>query len=125
MGPVTVVFGILLILLGLAGYLPHQSSYTALIPTGFGLVFVLLGLLARQDRWRMHVMHLAAVLGLVGLVGSAVRVVSGLAGGAEHPFALAMQGLMAVGCLVYLALCVKSFVDARRRRQAPPGERPA
>ena len=46
MGPLTVGFGILFIILGLVGYLPHRTSITALIPAFFGVAFVLLGLLA-------------------------------------------------------------------------------
>jgi hypothetical protein len=123
MGPVTIGFGVGFIALGLVGYFlsdPHQP--TALIPAAFGLVFVLLGVLARQDRLRMHVMHLAALVGVVGFVIPLWRVVKGLT--AEQPppaLAVWMNGLMAGGCLVFLVLCVKSFIDARRRRRQEAG----
>jgi hypothetical protein len=115
-GPVTVGFGVLFIALGLIGYLPHRTSFTALIPAAFGVAFVVLGLLARQDRLRMHVMHLAAVLGLLGFIGSAVMVVLALSRGVERPLAFAMQVLMGLASAAFVALCVKSFVDARRSR---------
>jgi hypothetical protein len=117
MGLLTVSFGIYFIVLGLVGYLPHRTSITALIPAFFGVAFVLLGLLARQDRLRMHVMHLAALLGLVAFIGAGVMVVMKLARGEEWSLAMAMQLLMALGGIAFVALCVKSFVDARRRRR--------
>jgi hypothetical protein len=117
MGPVTIGFGILFIALGLIGYLPRQTSLTALIPAAIGLAFVVLGFLARQDRLRMHAMHAAALLGLVGFIGSVVMVVRALSRGEiQVPLAFTMQILMAIGCAAFLGLCIKSFIDARRRR---------
>src|SRR5262249_47139153 len=70
MGNITVVFGILLIIVGAVGFaLSYQADkppYTALIPAGFGLVLAILGVLARKDNLRKHVMHLAAMVGLIG-----------------------------------------------------------
>jgi zinc transporter ZupT len=120
MGPLTVGFGVLFILIGLAGYFLSERespSPTALIPAGLGVLLVLLGLLARVDRLRMHVMHLAALLGLVGLVGGAVTMVIDLTRGVPDPRATRMKALMAVAAGVFLALCIKSFIDARRRRR--------
>ena len=48
MAKITITFGVLLILLGVIGYLaPGIHSLTALIPAVFGLVLVVLGFLAR------------------------------------------------------------------------------
>jgi membrane-bound ClpP family serine protease len=126
MGPITILFGILFLALGLIGYLPHRTSLTALIPAAFGIVFLVLGLLARQDRLRPHVMHLAALLGLIAFIGGGVMTGRALAGGIERPLAFTMQLLMALASLLFVLLCIKSFVDARRRRRASnQGERPA
>ncbi len=120
MAPIAIVFGLLLIALGLGGYFGTGSAHpTALIPAGFGAVLFLLGLLALKEGLRKHAMHLAAVVGLVGAAGGAVRLVQPLVTGAEiHGIAYGCTAAMTVLCLIFLALCVNSFVQARRRRAA-------
>jgi hypothetical protein len=123
MGVVTIVLGVLLSVLGVVGFVVTGSEhYTALIPSGFGVVFVILGALARQEWLRMHVMHAAAVLGLIGFVATArglIGLAHLLAGGeVERPAAAVSQSLMALACLAYVGLCVRSFIEARRRRLA-------
>ena len=64
---VTIVVGVALVALGLVGfYGTGATHYTALIPAGFGAVFFLLGLVALKASLRKHVMHAAAILGLLG-----------------------------------------------------------
>ncbi len=127
MAPVAMGFGVWLIVLGVVGYVASdRASPTALIPAGFGLVMLLLGVLARKEHWRKHAMHLAAALGLVGLVATASglrKLVTLLTGGdVERPAAVISQSIMAVTCAVFVGLCVKSFIDARRaRRRAAEG----
>jgi hypothetical protein len=83
--------------------------------------------LARNDRLRMHAMHLAALLGLVGFIVPAVRAAPKVGtlfdGTAERPAAIAVasQLLMALLCAVFVGLCIKSFIDARRARRQQPG----
>jgi hypothetical protein len=120
---VTLLFGLFLIALGMVGYVATGSEHwTALIPAAFGLVFLLLGELSRRDNLRMHVMHAAALLSLIGFAATArgflglARIMGG--GEVERPAAVISQSLMALSCLVYLALCIRSFVEARRRRRA-------
>ncbi len=75
-------------------------------------------------------MHGAAAVGLIGLIGGAVMGVRGLmkepeAGAPEAtgiPFATQMQLWMALVCLVFVFLCVMSFVRARKAQQAGGGE---
>src|SRR5262245_47001579 len=64
-----ILFGVLLTILGgaLFGLSPSHSP-TALIPAGFGLALVACGLVARNEKARMHAMHLAALLGMIGTV---------------------------------------------------------
>jgi membrane-bound ClpP family serine protease len=65
-------------------------------------------------------MHGAAVLTLLGFAGT----VSGLIklfkmlGGTEmeRPAAVTVQAIMAVLCLVFLILAIKSFIDVRRKK---------
>jgi len=115
-----IVTGLLLIGLGAWGYLgaePEHRSVTALIPAGFGVALLLLGLLARKESLRKHAMHAAAALGLIGLVGAAVMVVRKLAreGNLDGRGPTA-QLAMAVLCAVFVGLCVNSFIQARRAR---------
>jgi hypothetical protein len=126
MAPVSIVFGLLLIGLGLAGYFgADTTSPTALIPAGFGAALLLLGVLALKESLRKHAMHLAAMVGLLGVIGALVRPIQKLASGAEvrADAALLSQLLMAVLCAVFLGLCVNSFIQARRRRRLAAGER--
>jgi len=117
-GPIAIVFGALLIVLGIGGTLATMTSWTAMIPAILGLLLVVCGLLARQDKLRMHVMHAAALIGLIGLLGGGVRATMTLLGDkAINGIALGVNIGMAVLCAVFLVLCVRSFIDARRRRQ--------
>jgi uncharacterized membrane protein len=126
MAPVSMVFGVLLIAVGLLGYFgTDTTSPTALIPAGIGLLLLLLGLLALKEGLRKHAMHVAAMVGLLGTVGALVRPVRTLAAGEEikNPAALTSQLVTAALCALFLGLCVHSFIQARRRRAAaaPPG----
>jgi hypothetical protein len=116
-------FGIAFILLGLAGYFgTGMISMTALIPAAFGIVFCLLGLIARDPDKRKHAMHAAAALGVIAFLGSGrglTKIWPLLAGEpVERPSAVIAQALMALLSLIFVALCVKSFIDARRSRIA-------
>jgi hypothetical protein len=120
---ISVIFGLLLIALGVGGFVGTGSEHlTALIPAGFGLALALLGVVALKDSLRKHAMHLAAMVGLIGAVGGAVMVVLPLVTGTgiQRPVAYSCQAALTVLCLVFVGLCVNSFVQARRRRAAAP-----
>lgn len=123
MSKIAIIFGVALILVGVVGYImTNFVSITALIPAFIGLPIALMGLLAQQkESIRMHAMHVAVLLGLIGLIGTAVRglpslinVISG--GTAKNTLALISQTLTMFLCLAFILLCVKSFIDARRNR---------
>jgi hypothetical protein len=122
MANVTIGFGLVLAALGLGGYVATgRTSLTALIPLAFGLLLVVCGALARREALRRHAMHAAAVLGLLGFLGP-LRVLPQmvtLLGGGEgvpHRAAVLDQLAMMIVCGVFLALCIRSFVAARRAR---------
>lgn len=123
MPTLAIVFGLILDALGLGAYLASETkSVTALIPAFFGTVIFLCGLLAALiPGIRMHVMHLAALVGLLGTLGGLGMGLPKLGrlldGSIEKPMASIMQISMGAVCLVFLALCVKSFIDARRARK--------
>jgi lysylphosphatidylglycerol synthetase-like protein (DUF2156 family) len=117
----TVAFGVLLCLVGVGFYAgTGGASLTALIPAFLGLPLVVAGVLARREAWRRHAMHAAALLGMLGVLGSlrgALKLPALLAGAeVARPAAVAAQAITALLCLVFVALCVRSFVNARRER---------
>jgi len=118
----TIVYGTILFLLGITGYFATgQQSETALIPSFFGLLIIIAGTLAQKESRRKHFMHLAAALALVGFLGS-VRGLRGFftligGGDVERPGAVISQTIMAVLSLIFVLLCVKSFIDARKNKQ--------
>ena len=121
MAKVTLVFAVLLILLGLGFYLGTGSKApTALIPAWFGVGLGLFGLLAisPSESRRKLFMHINVTIGLLGLLGAAGRVISVLASGrTPDRIAVTAQLLMAGLLLIYVILCVRSFIAARRARQ--------
>lgn len=122
----TIVTGVLLIVVGLVGYFGAEPnaegkiSPTALIPAAFGAVLVVLGVLAYSDKLRKHAMHLAAVIGLLGVLGGFMPIFRQLSNtGTFDPFkrsAIAGE-LMILICAVFVGLCVRSFVLARLSRR--------
>lgn len=119
MSTLTVIVGIALLALGLGGYVgTGATSATALIPAGFGVIYIILGIVAqRKPSARMHVMHLAALLSLAGIGGNVTAIVSVLRmlGGAEvaHPAAAFLRFIMAAICALHLIAAIRSFVLAR------------
>jgi hypothetical protein len=122
MTPLTLAAGAILVVAGILGFaLSGAASVTALIPSLVGVLLVLAGLIARNPRWYPHAIHGAfavALLGLLGSVMNAVRIGEVFAGTAERPLAVILSAFMSVVLLVYLAIGVRFFVQARRRRAA-------
>lgn len=121
MAKLSIAYGVFFILMGLYSYFGISSeSITALIPTFFGIPLLIFGWIGLNDKYLMHAMHGAAVLNLLGFAGT----ISGLIkffkmlGGAEtaRPAAVTVQAIMAILCLIFLILAVKSFIDARKNR---------
>ncbi len=146
---VTFVFAVLLIALGLIGYAgdPSESrpsgsgsapateqsdagdataeskrSITALIPTFTGACLFVLGALALNEKWRMHAIHGAVIVGLLGLLAAGGRGATGMMklmsdNPAVNGRSLFFVCAMAVLCGVHVGLCVQSFLQARKRRR--------
>ncbi len=122
MPAVTIAYGALLIALGAGFYFgTGQESVTALIPAFFGLLVVVCGILARREHLLKHAMHGAAALGLLAFLGGLPGLLRAFAllGGGEvaRRNAVLEQATMALLSLVFVVLCVKSFIDARRARR--------
>lgn len=151
MAKTTVLFGIILIILGAVGYSgggsaapaetapetdtadaaatddaekPKKSSrVTALIPAGFGAGLLICGLLAFKESRVKHAMHGAATFGLIGALAGAVRGGMGLGKFFSGDPSLNQRSflfvwLMAIICGVFVFLCVRSFINARKAREA-------
>jgi len=130
---IAIIFGVLLAVLGVALYYmsdPDHKSYTAFIPSAFGAVLIVIGQVAQSDseKVRKHSMHAAAMIGLIGLVSGIVLTVLDIRKmGTDHPPSdVALGGKAVFGLLsgVFLALCVKSFIDVRKARKLKQSEVP-
>lgn len=109
--------GFVLIAIGIIGYVSTGgASMTALIPAMLGAIFVVLALAARSENMRKHVMHAAVALALLGLIGVVPRLIAALMAGEWQRTSVLAQLAMAVVLVIYVALGVKSFIDARRAR---------
>jgi hypothetical protein len=118
---VTLVFTVLLIALGLVGYLGTGSLYpTALIPAWIGVALGFGGLLAisPNESRRKLFMHINVTIGLVGLLGGAVEVLRSYVHATfvdtAEVAAMASKLAMTTLLLIYILLCVRSFTAARR-----------
>ena len=123
MAKVTVLFGVLLILLGGASFmLTGHTHYTSLIPAAFGILLVTFGIMAETPlpRRRMLFMHIAVTVGLLGFlftvpaVFSAAQLIKGRLL-LDHP-RIEEKAAMSLLMLIYVLLCVRSFITARRTR---------
>lgn len=114
-----IVCGVLLIGVGIAGYSLSgaEKSVTALIPAAAGVLLALPGLIAlAKPGLRKHLMHAAAGIGLLGFLLAGGRLAMVLAQGKGSTLGRVSLAAMALICAVFVVLCVKSFIDARRNR---------
>ncbi len=147
MAKVTVVIAALLILIGCVGYFgtptaepsspennaaetadaapaaPSKRSVTALIPAFVGAILLVCGLLSFNEGMRKHAMHAAVSVGLLGFLAGAGRGAMGLGKFFSGDPSLNTRSflfvwLMAILCLVFVVMCVNSFIQARKRREA-------
>jgi hypothetical protein len=109
---------------GEAQPVPPKYKVTALIPAFFGLALVVCGALAMKESRKKHAMHAAAMVGLLGFIGAFVMVVKELVrvmsdgGPLKRPTAFWSQCAMAALCVVFVVLCVQSFIAAKKARVA-------
>jgi hypothetical protein len=121
---VTIAFGAMLFVLGIAGYVMTGSQHlTALIPAVVGGIFDALGAMSLiLPGSKKHFMHAAATVGLLGFFGcipGIIKLIKWSAGTEpERPAAVISQSIMAGLCLLFVLLCIRSFVQARRARSS-------
>ena|ERR1051325_3876430 len=111
-------FGLILIVLGIAGYVgTGRTSITAMIPAFFGAAFLVCSIIARRsDAARRHAMHAAVALGLIGAIAALARGIPGALNGNVTRPAVMAQLAMGVLLVIYVGLGVQSFIAARKAR---------
>lgn len=122
MAQLTLVFSVLLVALGLGGFVETGGADTAeLIPVWIGLLLCLSSLLAiRSNEGRRKLfLHINATIGIVSFLGGAIEAVLGCmraasAGLAPDRIALASQLALAGLMLIYVILCLWPLVAVRR-----------
>ena len=129
----SIVIALLLIALGVYAYVQppfkdekgqdKNKSITRLIPSVVGAPILLCGILALNPSRRKHSMHVAVTIGLLGLLAAIGRLpttykplaqTSGEHEIAKTEFAQQMLWKMAFLCLLFVLLCVRSFIAARK-----------
>ncbi len=117
-------FGIVLILVGVGFYFGTHTPDglrppTALIPSVIGFLIVICGILGNNELRRKHAMHAAVAIALLGFLACADGVLKSLRAltGAVvvRPEAQYEKALTAFICAAFVALCIRSFMDARRK----------
>lgn len=124
----TIFCGLALIAVGVYGFVngtpdaDGNKPMTALIPAWFGaILLVCAGLVIWKAKLRKHVMHLAAVVGVLGILGGFMPLIRQQSKGDSFDLSApsVRNGLiMSAICAVFVYLCVMSFIDARKARQA-------
>ncbi len=121
MAKIAIVIGVLLIALGVWSYMAvpvEHRSPTALIPAAEGVLLAICGAVAGMPNLRMHAMHGAAVVGTFGFFAAARALIARR----PHGMALFSMSAMALLSLIFVVLCVRSFIAARRARLAGAGK---
>ena len=116
----TFIVGGILVALGVISYVASgAASATALIPSGLGVLLLVGAVIARNPKLRRHAMHVTMLIALIGIIATfsnTLRIGELFAGTAERPLAIAASAITFVTLLVYLALGINSFIQARRSR---------
>ena len=126
MAKLTIGFGVLIAVVSLGFWLAiGRTEMAALHPAGIGVLLILCGMLANTEnpKRRMLWTHIAVTLGLIGFLTTGIRAGIALAKGTAmsiNPAGFEERVAIALICLLYVALCVRSFITARRGRTAAP-----
>ncbi len=114
---VAILEGGFLVLFGIATYLySGQSSFTALIPSIFGLGILIPGYVAYYNsEMSKHAMHVTAVFALIGILGSLDSILGFLDGNYSLPNI--SKVVLLIICGEYIYFCILSFRAARMKRE--------
>ncbi len=117
---ITKIFGIVLIVLGVTGYLYiRQTSFSALIPALLGAALVMLSKTANNEIYFKKSMQASVLLTSLGFLGTGLRVIDGLQnkGSVTSYFIFTTQIIITVVCAAYIGLAVKYHFEDRMRKK--------
>ncbi len=117
-----IITGIALLALGPIFYFlgePGHRSFTSFIPSFFGLIILLCGLVAQKASMRKMAMHAAVGFGIVGALGGLARGLpkwGGLLDGSlvDGRLAAISTLLMFIICLMFVFASIGQFIAMRR-----------
>ena len=116
----TTNYGLFLLLWGLiATYISEAQSFTSFLPSMLGLTLLVSGEMAKLPGKRKLWMHVAVTFGLIGALGG-TRFFMVMADGLTYASS-SMLMLFLTGT-AYTVLCVRSFIAARKAREAAETE---
>ena len=121
---ITIIAGLVLLLVGRVGFVAAETnSVTAMIPDLFGLALIILGVASAgsSERARMHAMHGAV---MIAIIGGGIAAYRGIPGAlalfsketTRTGLEVSMQLAMMLTCVCFVLLSVRSFIQARRNR---------
>jgi hypothetical protein len=122
MARTAIVFGLLLIGVTVAtiAYNGGFESKTVFFPSLFGVLIAGLGLVALKASLRKHAMHAASAVGLLGGLGCLGMGIGQIAklGTEKAPTIDKLASVWSTAglCLIFVVLCVQSFIRARRAK---------
>ena len=112
---VTILFGVLLGITGLFGFYQSEAEHpTALIPAFIGIPLFVCGIIAAKEAMRMMAIHIAVLVGLIGFIGAAATIFKA----GQEMAAIVSKSITSVLCATFVGLCVRSFIQARKTREA-------
>ncbi|MEM6328631.1 MAG: hypothetical protein AAF790_00125 [Planctomycetota bacterium] len=111
---VSLLNALILIGVGLYGFVSSDYAKTALIPVGFGVIIAALNPGLRKGNKKIA--HRAAGATLLILLGLAMPLKGAI--GREDGAAIARVSVMLLSTLLALAVFVKSFIDVRKAKRA-------
>ncbi len=117
MAKLAMIFGVLLVALGLAGlYGSTSGGWRLWVPAVAGVLLFVLGVVGLKASFRRTAMHVASAVALIGLlitIPRLARLLADIFGDWER----LSSATTAVLCGLFVVLAVKSFLDARRARK--------
>lgn len=121
MAKTTIGLSIILIVMGVIGWLvTGMASWTALIPSILGVVLLICGIIGlSRPKIGIHIALVVALLGIIGTFMNVLKLGDLFAGTAERPAAVIVSTITFVLLIVYIVAGVRSFIAARRGKNAP------
>ena len=116
----TLIVGGLLLIVGIVGYVATSfASLTALIPSVVGVLLLISGGIAMKNRkLGVHIALVVALLGALGMIMPLMSLPELFAGESDNPGAVVSALVTVIVLVVYIVLGVRSFIAARRWKNA-------